>query len=112
MDDKKENEMNTNEVNNDFKYSFDFSNQVDNPAVPAAEPVAPASPAPAAEPVAPVEPVPVAEPVAPAESVQNQSNGDEELIKDKKETTRFLLLILVLLIVFIVALPFVLKILG
>ena len=119
---------------NGLNYSFDFSSQVNNTVpgtvapMPTAEPVAPA-PMPAVEPVAPapmptVEPVaqapmPTAEPVAPAPmpavepvQVQQATTQRTELIKDKNGTKKFLIIVGIIVVVFIIALPFIFKMLG
>ncbi len=80
------------------------------------EPVQPVSPMPAVEPVnvepvQPVSPMPAAEPAQTFEQQVVQNNA-EDLIKDKKDTKKFLIIIVIITVVFIVALPFIFKILG
>ena len=86
--------------------------------MPAAEPVQPVAPMPAAEPVQPVAPMPAAEPVQPvapmpAEQVQQsvQTDGDD-LIKDKKSTKTFLIILGIVVAIFIIALPFIFGFFG
>ena len=86
--------------------------------MPAVEPVQPVAPMPAAEPVQPVAPMPAAEPVQPvapmpAEQVQQsvQTDGDD-LIKDKKSTKTFLIILGIVVAIFIIALPFIFRFFG
>ncbi len=50
--------------------------------------------------------------VSDSETVSEIQEDSEELIKDKKETKRFLIILFVLLIAFIIALPFIFEIAG
>ena len=55
--------------------------------------------------------MPAAEPAQTFEQQVVQNNA-EDLIKDKKDTKKFLIIIVIITVVFIVALPFIFKILG
>ena len=50
--------------------------------------------------------------VSDSKTVSEIQENSEELIKDKKETKRFLIILFVLLIAFIIALPFIFEIAG
>ncbi len=113
--------MNDNEVkqnNNENSYNFDFANQVENNVTPntpvqvatPVEPVQAATPVEPAQAATPVEPVQASTP-AEATSQQTQED-DEELIKDKKATKRFLIIVGVIIALFIIALPFIFKVAG
>lgn len=117
--------VNNDENLNNMDYSFDFANQVDNNEATSNDlPVASETPAMSEEPVTPVTPeTPVMpeEPVTPVTpeslstsetSTLENEEDDVELIKDKKETKRFLIILFVLLIAFIIALPFIFKVAG
>ena len=104
--------MNDNEVkqnNNENSYNFDFANQVENNVTPNT-PVQAAAPIEPVQAATPVEPVQAATPVE-ATSQQTQED-DEELIKDKKATKRFLIIVGVIIALFIIALPFIFKVAG
>ncbi len=104
--------MNDNEVkqnNNENSYNFDFANQVENNVTPNT-PVQAAAPIEPVQVATPVEPVQAATPVE-ATSQQTQED-DEELIKDKKATKRFLIIVGVIIALFIIALPFIFKVAG
>lgn len=104
--------MNDNEVkqnNNENSYNFDFASQVENNVAPNT-PVQAATPVEPVQAATPVEPVQVATPVE-ATSQQTQED-DEELIKDKKATKRFLIIVGVIIALFIIALPFIFKVAG
>ena len=47
-----------------------------------------------------------------SESVSEVQEDSEELIKDKKATKRFLIILFILLVAFIIALPFIFEIAG
>ena len=104
--------MNDNEVkqnNNENSYNFDFANQVENNVTPNT-PVQATTPVEPVQAATPVEPVQAATPVE-ATSQQTQED-DEELIKDKKATKRFLIIVGVIIALFIIALPFIFKVAG
>ena len=94
---------NKNDQNTNDNYNFDFANQVT-----ANEPVTPVTPV---EPVTPVTPV---EPVTSAEQTNEQSVASEddadEIIKDKEATKRFIIILTVVIVAFIIALPFIFKV--
>ena len=82
-------------------------------AAPAAPEVTPVQAAPTAPEVTPVQEAP-ADVTATATGTEqtvsqtdNQKTEDEELIKDKKGTTRFIIILFVILIAFVIALPFI-----
>ncbi len=122
--------MNDNEVkqnNNENSYNFDFANQVENNVTPntpvqATTPVEPVQVTTPVEPVqasTPVEPVQAATSVEPVQAAtpveatsQQTQEDDEELIKDKKATKRFLIIVGVIIALFIIALPFIFKVAG
>lgn len=119
--------MNNNQNNqNNMDYSFDFANQVDNQPV---QPSEQQNTMPVQE--APVEPIvsTIETPVQGnqnAEQVENQNvetvptndepaqeeQSEEELIKDKKATKNFLIILTVLIAIFIIALPFIQNLIG
>ena len=104
--------MNDNEVkqnNNENSYNFDFANQVENNVTPNT-PVQATTPVEPVQAATPVEPVQAATPVE-ATSQQTQED-DEELIKDKKATKRFLIIVGVIIALFIIVLPFIFKVAG
>ena len=85
----------------------------------------PVQTAPTAPEVTPVQTAPTAPEVTPVQAApadvtatttgteqtvsqtDNQKTEDEELIKDKKGTTRFIIILFVILIAFVIALPFI-----
>jgi len=112
MDEQKNNLENNNPENLD--YSFDFANQVE-PEVQSQETVA-VEPAPAEPQMVDVsvpvtdQPVQVQETVT-VEQTQQPAETTEEL-KDSKSTLRFVIILAVIIVAFIIALPFVLNLLG
>lgn len=107
-----------------------FGNQTVNPGtnempVNNGQNVMGAAPTQAAPGVTPVQAAPTAPEVTPVQAApadvtatttgteqtvsqtDNQKTEDEELIKDKKGTTRFIIILFVILIAFVIALPFI-----
>ncbi len=77
-------------------------------------PVEPVTPVTPVEPVEPVTPVTPVEPVTSAEQTNEQSVESEddadEIIKDKEATRRFIIILTVVIVAFIIALPFIFKV--
>ena len=127
------NDNNNNSIFGNSSVNPEANNTVSNtPVQGVATPVAPAQAAPAqvvSTPVAPIQSAPVqgvstadAQTQAVQDVTSNQGQvaeqtddakkEDEELIKDKKGTTRFIIIIFIILIAFVIALPFINDFLG
>ena len=130
---------NKNGQNTNDNYNFDFANQVTanepvTPVIPVepvtpvtpvepvtpvtpVEPVTPVTPVEPVTPVTPVEPVTPVTPVEPVtsaeqtneQSVESEDDADE-IIKDKEATKRFIIILTVVIVAFIIALPFIFKV--
>ena len=94
---------NRNGQNTNDNYNFDFANQVT-----ANEPVTPVTPVEPVTPVTPVEPVTSAKQTN-EQSVESEDDADE-IIKDKEATKRFIIILTVVIVAFIIALPFIFKV--